>query len=153
MKHHQLFKILAIYFLFNLISCTKPPCKCDFTPAQFIEVKIVNDQGENLIFGPASLYKIDSIKVLKQKNNPNVNNASVNKGAIDSTNLRLDFYMPEEKSYIYYNQQSLPDSIEIKWLNKIGKCCDAEQEYYTVDSVKFNGVLIKPENGVYQLVK
>ena len=41
----------------------------------------------------------------------------------------------------------------IKWLFKKGKCCDAEQEYYTVDSVKFNGVLIKPENGVYQLVK
>jgi hypothetical protein len=153
MKLYEVFKILAIYFLFNLISCGKPPCKCDFTPVQFIEVAIVNDQGENLIFGPASLYKMDSIKVLKQKNNFDVNNSSVNKGAIDSTNLRLDFYQPEEKSYIYYNQQSSLDSIEIKWLFKKGKCCDAEQEYYTVDSVKFNGVLIKPENGVYQLVK
>ena len=104
-------------------------------------------------FNLASLYKMDSIKVLKEKNNPNVNNASVNKGAIDSTNLKFDFYVTEEKSYIYYNQQSSLDSIEIKWLVKKGKCCDAEQEYYTVDSVKFNGVLIKPENGVYQLVK
>ena len=153
MKHYQVFKILAIYFLFSFISCAKPPCKCDFTPAQFIEVTIVNHQGENLIFGPASLYQMDSIKILKEKNNPNVNNASVNKGTIDSTNLRLDFYVPEEKSYVYYNQQSSLDSIEIKWLAKTGKCCDTEQEYYTVDSVKFNGVLIKPENGVYQLVK
>jgi hypothetical protein len=153
MKLYSVFKLLAIYFLLNLISCAKPPCKCDFTPVHFIEIKIVNDQGENLLFGQTALYQMDSIKVLQQKNNPDINNASVNKGAIDSTNVRFDFYVPEEKSYIYYNQQSTLDSIEIKWLAKTGKCCDAEQEYYTVDSVKFNGVVIKPKNGVYQLVK
>ncbi len=148
MKNHIFFGLILFIF-----SCNKTPCECDFIDIHYIECKIVNQQGQNFIFGPSALYKIDSIQVLKEYNNLNINNASVRKGLIDSTGLRFDFYVRETKSYIYYNKQTPEDSVEIKWLTKTGKCCGGPEEYYTVDSVKFNNVFIKPVNGVYTFVK
>jgi hypothetical protein len=114
---------------------------------------MVNQQGQNLIFGSSALYKIDSVLILNEHNNFNINNASVRKGLLDSTALRFDFHTAAVKSYIFYNQQTLEDSVEIKWLTKTGKCCEASQEYYTVDSVKFNNVFVKSVNGIYTFVK
>jgi hypothetical protein len=148
-----MFKILMVCLILNIISCNKPPCECDFIPRQYIEIKFINQQDQNLIFGPGALYRIDSIRVLKQKNNFNINNSSVRKGVIDSNNVEFDFYMPAGISYIYYDQQTLQDSLEIKWLTKSGKCCGNLQDYYVVDSVKFDNVFINPINGVYYFVK
>ncbi len=153
MKFGLYYNLLLIYFLMNISSCLKPPCKCDVDDGQHLEVKFINQQEQNLVFGPAALYKIDSIQVLRQKNNFDVNNASVRKGVINSDNVRFDFYVPEEKSYIYYSQQASQDSLEIKWLTKKGKCCGESFEYYVVDSLKFNGSPVKPVNKVYSLVK
>lgn len=144
------------YLLLGLIlisSCNKPPCECDYIAIDFIECKIVNQQGQNLIFGPSALYKIDSVQILNDYNNFNINNASVRKGLIDSTALRFDFHIAAVRSYIFYNHQSAEDSVEVKWLTKTGKCCGASQEYYTIDSVKFNNIFIKPINGIYTFVK
>ena len=135
------------------ISCNKPPCECDFIPANFIEFKVLNHQGQNLLFGSFALYLTDSIKILKEKNNFTVNNASVRKGLTDSTAIQLNFYVPESKSYIYYNHLTTQDSIEVKWLIKKGKCCGNTQEYRVIDSVKFNTVLIKPIDGIYYFVQ
>ena len=148
-----IYKLLIIYAILSGISCNKPPCKCDFVPHQFIEVKFINQQEQNLIFGPTALYRIDSIQVLKEKNSFNINNASLRKGFLDSNNVEFDFYIPAGKSYIYYNQQTKQDSLEIKWSTKTGKCCENLQEYAVVDSVKFNNVFIKPVNAVYYFVK
>src|ERR1035437_4038135 len=115
MKFTSIYKLLMIYIILSGISCKKPPCECDFFPNQSIEIKFINQQEQNLIFGPTALYRIDSIQVLKQKNNFNINNASVRKGFIDSNNVEFDFHIPSEKSYIYYTQQTQQDSLEIKW--------------------------------------
>jgi hypothetical protein len=153
MNFTSIYKLLMIYIILSGISCNKPPCTCDFVPRQFIEIKFINQQGQNLIFGPTALYRIDSVRVLNLKNNFNINNASVRKGVIDSNNVEFDFYITAEKSYIYYNQQTKQDSLEIKWLTKTGKCCENPQEYTIVDSVKFNNISIKPINGVYYFAK
>ncbi len=139
--------------MLNIFSCNKEPCECDFIEINYIEVKFINQQGQNLFFGTASLYNIDSLRILKEENNFNINNASVRKGFIDSTNLAFNFYVHEEKSYIYYNSHTKTDSLQIKWLMKTGKCCGSSQNYYVVDSVKFNNVFVKPVNGVCTFVK
>lgn len=153
MKFNLISLLLAFCFLINAMSCGKPPCKCDFDQVQFLEVKFINQQGQNLVFGQTALFQLDSICVLKQKNNFDYHNASVRKGLIDSNNVRFDFYVREETSYIYYKQQVPQDSLNIKWLAKKGKCCGSEQEYFVVDSVTFDGALIKPRNGVYYFIK
>ena len=145
--------ILLICSALAGISCNKPPCECDFITADFIELKVLNHQGQNLLFGSSALYLSDSIQILKEKNNLTVNNASVHKGLIDSTAIQLNFYVPEAKSYIYYNHLTQQDSIEIKWLIKKGKCCGNTQEYRVVDSVKFDTVLVKPIDGIYYFVQ
>jgi hypothetical protein len=144
-------KLLIIYIMLTCVSC-KQPCICDVAPGQSIEIKFINQQKENLIFGPTALYQIDSMQVLA-RTNFNTNNASIRKGAIDSNNVKFYFYIPAEKSYIYYNQQTQQDSIEIKWLTKAGTCCGISQEYVVADSVKFNNVSIRPLNDVYYFVK
>ena len=145
--------ILLICLMSANISCNKPPCECDFIHADFIEFKVLNHQGQNLLFGPFALYLTDSIQILKEKNNLTVNNASVSKGLTDSTAIQLNFYVPEVKSYIYYNHLTPQDSIEVKWLIKKGKCCGNIQEYRVIDSVKFNTMLIKPIDGIYYFVQ
>ena len=147
-----IYKLLACFIIINCTSCIKPPCVCDFAAHQFIEIKFINQQGQNLIFGPAALYQIDSIQVLKKENNFNINNASVRKGIIDSNNVEFDFYVAAGKNYIYY-KQTQQDSLEIKWIVKTDKCCGNNQEYNFIDSVKFNNVYIKDVNGVYTFVK
>lgn len=135
------------------ISCTKPVCECDFIPVDFIEFKLINHQGQNLLIGSSALYLTDSIKISKEKNNIYIDNASVRKGLTDSTAIQLNFYVPEAKSYIYYNYHTPQDSIEIKWLIKKGKCCGSFQEYKVIESVKFNTVLIKPIDGIYYFLQ
>ena len=155
MNFNSIYKLITIYILLAGISCSKPPCACDFDSGsnQSIEIKFINQQEQNLISGSAALYRIDSIRVLNKKNNFNINNASVRKGFIDSNNVRLDFYILTKKSYIYYNQQTQQDSLEIKWLAKTGKCRGSVQKYNVPDSVRFNNALIKPVNGIYFFVK
>lgn len=154
MKIMKLNKLFAGYLIIIILaSCNKPPCKCDFVPINFLEIRFVNLQGQNLFFGNNALYKMDSVRVLKERGNFNINNASVRKGIADSNSVRFDFYIPADKSYIYYNGQSSQDSLEVKWLSETGKCCNSDHQYYTVDSVKFNGTLMKPENGIYYFVK
>jgi hypothetical protein len=118
-----------------------------------LEIKIINQQGQNLLSGSNALYNADNLQILKQPDNLNINNASIRNGLIDTTAVRLDFYVEETKSYIYYNNQTPADSIEIKWLSKTGKCCGAVQRYEDIDSVKFNNAFISPVNGVYHFVK
>ena len=115
-------------------------------------MKIVNNQGQNLIFGASALYNADSIRILEQKNNLSITNAFVTKQVADST-LIFDFYKILRKSYIYYNQQTPRDSLEIKWITKIRECCGEKNPYYEVDSVIFNNAFIKPVNGVCTFVK
>lgn len=153
MTNNTTFKILIAFVVFCCFHCNKPPCPCNFNPMQNIEVKFINQQNQNLIFGPNSIYEIDSIQVLEKKDSFNINNASVRKGLLDSNNVEFDFYVPTGKSYLYYNQQTELDSVEIKWLTKSGKCCGNPQQYNVVDSVKFNNAFIKPVNGIYYFVK
>ena len=65
--------ILLICLMSANISCSKLPCECDFIPADFIEFKVLNHQGQNLLFGSFALYLTDSIQILKEKNNLTVN--------------------------------------------------------------------------------
>jgi len=154
MKFNFIYKFLIVYLVLSSISCNKPPYICDAYPGQSIEIKFINQQGQNLIFGLTAQYRIDSIRFLSQKNNFNILNASSQKGFIDSNNIIFHFYTPESKSYIYYNQQTPLDSLEIKWVVKTTKCeRGGSLEYNSMDSVKFNNVFIKPVNGVYTFVK
>ncbi|MEP6947750.1 MAG: hypothetical protein ABI863_00685 [Ginsengibacter sp.] len=153
MNFTSICKLLLIYLILVGFSCNKPPCECDFVPNQSIEIKFINQQEQNLIFGAAAIYRIDSIRILNQKNNFNINNASLQKGFINSNDVKFDFYIPAAKSYIYYNQQTQQDSLEIKWLKKSGKCCGNLQEYRVADSVKFNNTFIKAVDGIYYFVK
>lgn len=140
MKSGLINKLLMICFIANSFSCTKPPCECDFIPHQYIEVKFLNSEGQNLIFGPDAVFAKDGLHILDQKDNFDINNASIQKGLNYSSSLQLSFYIPSEKNYIYYNQQTPEDSLEIKWVTKTGKCCGNPQEYTIVDSVKFRNV-------------
>ncbi len=153
MKNIFLYIFLIIYLLQTSASCSKPPCECDFIPSNFIDIKIYNQQYQNLIFGPYSIYESDSIQILKENRNTSINNASIQKGSTDSTAIRLNFYVHEIKSYIYYNDHTPSDSLEIIWLIKKGKCCDNEKEYRVVDSVKFNNMPVKADKGVYYFIK
>ncbi len=132
--------------IMSVNSCGKPVC--DLPPEPHFIAKIVNQQGENLVFGNAPLYNPDSIKVLKQAN-PAVLNGLVRKNTRDST---LDFTVrqPITKSYIYYNSQTPLDSLEIKWLFRSTKYCG---NIYEVDSVKFNNGNFKQANGIFTFVK
>lgn len=147
--------ILSLASLITILfhSCSKPPCHCDFDPVHSLESKIVNTQGQNLVLGSAAVYKIDSIRVLQSGNDLYINNASVRKGLADTTAVRFDFYIEAAKSYIYYNQQTTPDSLEVDWIQKTGRCCNNPETYYTIDKVKFNNKIIQPQNGVYFFVK
>ena len=138
--------LLFLFLIFNSISCRKF-CNCDPISIKSIVAKIVNQQGQNLVFGPSAVLNPDSIQVLTQKNNLSTINASVGKRLSDST-LEFDFNRPVEKSYIYYNQQSSSDSMQIKWVTKTGKCCGETYQFSDVDSVFFNKVYIKPVNGI-----
>ncbi len=145
---------LIIIYLTCSISCNKPPYHCDSFPNQSIEIKIINQLGQNLIFGANSRYRIDSIRVLNQQNNFGVHNASVQKGFIDSNNLVFHFYTAASKSYIYYNNQTSHDSLEIKWIIKSTKCeRGGTLKYNEVESVKFNNIFINSINGVYTFIK
>ena len=153
MKNNLVYNLLLFCSMFCSFQCTKQPCICDFFPVQYIKVKFINQQNQNLIFGTNAKYQIDSIQILQQKNNFNINNAAVRKDLADSNNVEFDFYIPAAKSYLYYNQQTETDSIEIKWLTKTGKCCGDSQEYSVVDSVKFNNTSVTAINGVYYFIK
>lgn len=123
---------------------------CDLPPnTQFFVAKIVNQQGENLVFGNAALYNPDSIKILKQTN-PAVMNGFVRKNTRDSTLDFFTFIQPFTKSYIYYNSQTPLDSLEIKWLIKSTTYCG---NIYEVDSVKFNNGNFKQAKGTITFVK
>jgi len=154
MKNNPIYNTLVLVcIMFCSFQCNKQPCICDFSPVHSIKVKIINQQNQNLLFGTNAIYQIDSIQLLQQKNNFNINNAAVRKDLSDSNNVEFDFYTPAAKSYLYYNQQTDTDSIEIKWLTKTGKCCGNSQEYSVVDSVKFNNTVITGINGVYYFIK
>ena len=145
--------IAVILIMFLLTGCTKWPCIVDFDPVTHIEIQFTDSQGKNLIFGPQALYNVDSIRILKQNNNQDTNNASVRKGLIDTNNVRLDFYIEAEKSYIYYNSNVTTDSLRIVYITKTGKVCGHKEEYKSIDSVFFNNTFVKPVNGVYHFVK
>lgn len=153
MRRISWYKLWIACVVISSVHCNKQPCICDFVPVQFIEVKFVNSQNQNIIFGQFAQYKIDSLHVLKQRSSFEISNASVIRGLIDSNNVRFDFYIPAGKSYLYYDQQSPQDSLDIKWLTKTGKCCGGAESYNVVDSVKFNNILIKPVNGIYTFIK
>ena len=153
MKHPSILVILGKFYLSILFfSCNKPPCETDI-PNLALEIKFVNQQGQNLVCGSFAQYQIDSLQISKYSGNNYTNNASVNRALTDTTAVRLDFYVKEEISYIYYNAHSTPDTLKIKWLTKTGKSCGNNEEYKVVDSVIFNNVLVKPVNGLYYFVK
>jgi hypothetical protein len=143
------------FIILTGISCQscKQPCQCEPVTIPDFECKILNQQGQNLIFGSQALYKVDSLKVLKTRNDFSVHNASVRRSFSDSSNLRFDFYVPEAKSFFYYNQQAKTDSLEINWVERKGKCCGEPYTYYSVAQVKFNGTVIQPQNQVYYFIK
>jgi hypothetical protein len=133
--------------MMSVISCGKPVC--DLPPNPHFVAKIVNQQGENLVFGNAALYNPDSIKILKQTNPP-VMNGFVMKNTPDSTLDFLIFIQPLNKRYIYYNSQTPLDSLEIKWLFRSTRYCG---NIYEVDSVKFNNGNFKQANAIITFVK
>ncbi len=153
MKFISVLRLFILYFTLSFISCSKPPCECDFTPVNFIKMKVIDQQGQNLLVGPAALYQVDSLQILNQLFNLDINNASVEKGVTDSTAVLINFYVYETKNYIYYNSQTPEDSIEIKWVRKTGKCCNTPMNYEVVDTVKFNNTLVNPLKGIYYFVK
>jgi hypothetical protein len=136
-----------------IATCSKPPCECDFVPKHYIDCKLTNQQGQNLVFGSSAIYITDSIQVLKSDNNLSINNASVRKSLDDSFSLRFDFYIEATRSFIYYKYQTKTDTLDIAWSEKTGKCCGSSTTYYVPGEVKFNGALIQPTNGVYYFVK
>ena len=151
MKSTLIFKVLFLYLTLTIISCLKPPCNCEPIPFPSIRVKIVNQQGQNLLFGANALYNPDSIKVSEQRNNVSPN-AFVYHLISDST-LRINFNKPSEKSYIYYNQQTLQDSLEIQWISKTGRCCGEKYTFYEMETLKFNSASITPVNGILHFIK
>ncbi|MEJ7822709.1 MAG: hypothetical protein WKF85_10335 [Chitinophagaceae bacterium] len=134
--------------IMSVISCKKL-VKCDAPPTPHFVAKIVNQQGENLVFGNAALYNPDSIKILKQTN-PSVMNGFVMKNTRDSTLDFEIFIQPLNKRYIYYNSQTPLDSLEIKWLIRKTRYCG---NIYEVDSVKFNNGNFKQAMGIITFVK
>lgn len=96
-------------------SCIKPPCKCEPAPMQYVECKFINQQGQNLVSGPTAVYSMDSIQILKNHNSFSVHNASVTKSYRDPSNLMLDFYLPEDRSFVYYGSQAKTDTLDISW--------------------------------------
>ena len=152
-KERQYLFFFIVLITACLFSCLKPPCECDFAPRQYIECRLVNRQGQNLVFGPNAIYKFDSIQILKNDHDLSINNASVDRLYRDSSFLRFDFYVPESRSFIYFNQQTKTDTLDIEWIKKTGKCCGAPSTYYITGEVKFNNVLIQPTNGIYYFLK
>lgn len=106
-----------------------------------------------MVFGSAALYRLDSVRVLKNRGSLYTNNASVRKGLNDTAALRFDFYVTAAKSYIYFNQQTQTDSLEIIWETKTGRCCQHEETYESVGTVRFNGAVVQPQKGTYVFVK
>ncbi len=151
----RLISFTCIIALLNILflSCTKPPCFCNFTSIQHLEIKISNRQGQNLVFGPARLFSADSISVLKTNNDLTVHSASVNRSSIDTAALRFDFYVTESRSFLYYDQQTKSDTLDIEWSTKTGECCSSPQTFQTIDGVKLNGVPLQANNNIYVFVK
>jgi hypothetical protein len=145
--------LLSLYLIYSGVSCTKSPCNdCGDPDGRYsISAKIVNQQGQNLIFGPSALYNSDSIRLLKQKNPP-VSIGVVYTNIRNST-LGFEFNTIEAKNYIYYNSQTPMDSLELIWSTKTFKCCGHISTYNIIDSVKFNQTFVKPVNENYTLIK
>ncbi|HYO21601.1 MAG TPA: hypothetical protein VER36_04285 [Flavisolibacter sp.] len=106
-----------------------------------------------MVFGLQASFRLDSIKILKTLNNFSVHHASVQRSYKDTSAVELNFYLPEAKSFIYYNPQTLPDSLEIRWAPKKGKCCGEPFTFYGIDEIKFNSTIVPPQNNIYILTK
>lgn len=134
-------------------SCVKWFCQCEPIAIDNFECRIVSPQGRNLVLGAQAIFKLDSLKVLKNRNDLSVQNAEVSSSYGDTANLQFHFRRPETKSYIYYNQQTGSDSLEIEWVDKQGKCCGDAYTYSSIRQVKFNGAVVQPQGKVYYLIK
>jgi hypothetical protein len=149
-----IFFVFVTLIVTSITSCLKPPCQCDPPgPIPYLEFRIVNQQGQNLVFGSSAIFKVDTIQLLKNYNDFSVSNASVNRSYIDSTNLAFNFHVPEAKSFIYYGRQAKTDTLEIDWVHKEGKCCGEPFPYYSPETFKLNDQSLQPRNGVYYIVK
>lgn len=153
MRHTLSYLFFVLVTAFPNFSCNKLPCTCDFNEVRFIEVKFVNQQGQNLLFGPSPLYQFDSLQILNEKHNLNISNVSVQRSMTDSSAALLFFGKVDAKSFIYYNNSASEDSIEITWIKKTGKCCGGPQDYNFIDSVRINKNVLFPVNGIYTFVK
>ena len=142
--------VLLILIFF---ACNKPPCNCDFVDISSITFKVLNQQDQNLVFGPQRIFSKDSIQFLKGLNNFSIHTASVSRSYYDSSSLTANFYKNDSKTYIYYNQQTPPDSIEVEWEQKQGKCCGSSQSYLTIKSYKLNNASPQIQNGVLLITK
>lgn len=150
--------MLKVFILFTsviitLFTCNKPPCICDFDQRLGIDVKIVDNNGHDLVLGVSSIYKFDSLDILNKLNDFSVSNASVDPAYYHPNSIAFNFHIPAPKSYIYYGQGIQQDSLQITWVTKTGKCCNSSQDYLEVGAVKFNNQVIIPQNGVYYFVK
>lgn len=141
------------FLLSGIASCIKPPCTCDPISTQTLTSKIVDRQGRNLVFGPASSFSTDSIKVLENAADFSVHNAAVSQGFADTSTLVLHFYVPAQRSYLYFNRQTASDTLEIDWESKAANCCSEPFTYSDLGRVTFNGATVTPQNGIYYLVK
>jgi hypothetical protein len=145
--------LLSVVASLLFTACDKPPCECNFLPAHHIDIRVLDAQGRNLVFGPARRFSADSIGILKTAKDLTIHNASVNRSPDDSASLRLNFYIPAERSFLYYNQQAATDTLDVAWTTKTGRCCGGPQTYQTIESVRFNNISLPLQNGSYLLVK
>ena len=151
----QIISVICLSILAGVLfgACTKPPCQCDFIPVNHLDIRIVNGQGRNLVFGPSRLFSADSIGILNINNDPKVHNASVRRSPADTAALRLNFYVPAERSFIYYNQQTITDTLDVVWTTKTGRCCGGPQTYQTIESIKLNSAPLQVQSGSYLIIK
>ena len=153
MNKHLFELVLLVLLNVGLYSCIKPPCQCEPIQSDHVDIKIVDRQGQNLVYCPSKVFPVDSLRVLKNSYDFSVHNASVSRSFSDTTAIQFDFFVPEKKSYMYYNHLTKQDTLDIDWVAKKRKCCGEPYTFQAIEGVKLNGVPVKPQNGIYQVVK
>lgn len=151
-------KRLLALFLFaaavTTLSACDLFCTCEPPLDDHLALRVLNRQGENLLAGPQARFRLDSLAVLEQPFQFSVHAAAVQRSNVDSGQFFLFFHRPgANKAYLHYNRSSAPDTLDVRWEERKGRCC---RESYTVQElreVKVNGSTTTPQNGVYTIIK
>jgi hypothetical protein len=145
-------KLLFLFALLVFQSSCKRFCKCDPEPSGFTRFKIINNNDQNLLFGNAAKFRIDSLRILAKDANGILEPAAFGTNAYDSSYVGT-YLNSNSKLYLYLSLLEPLDSLEVSWKPVMKKCCGERYQSREITELRFNGKQVNPGNNIYSFVK